>query len=495
MECLAQTFLITLSFALAGYVVIDYLRGKSDLVSVRNVAVGGFVLFQTLSAGLWLIDDKYELRYFLLDPGATGMKFAIAATLFAIVALAVYRSGFIARPIARLIPKPGIVPSDGTMLLTALVLTVSAAVFRFAVFIPYVAVLASMLGTAVAGASAGLAGWMIGRNLRNPIIWALAGAVILANLGVAITGTFGRRTIISIGLGVAFGLYYGRLRYESPRRTVSLLLLAAVPLALFLAAFTSVRGGDNRRANAFEVARNIFSGGSIKKGLEDVDGQGTGGVSLWLMEFFGPDGQREPETLRAFQYFVLFPAPRAVFPFKPEPLSLDIPRYANLEGVNIGGLTIGPGIIGHAFADGGWIVLIFYASFGGFILRFGDEIIQRSPHAPFVVLPMGSMLGEIMGVPRGESSAMLFQFVFGTASCYAYVAGVGKALEYFGYAQKGDADLSGMGPAGWELEDDDGYDPDDPHHDPYAEYSDYGSEYGDEYSDDDRYGDSDEPAA
>ncbi|MEL6499343.1 MAG: hypothetical protein AAFZ67_00765 [Planctomycetota bacterium] len=495
MESVAEISLLGLSLALVIYVIADYLRGRSELVSIRNVAVGGFVLFQTLSAALWLIDDKYDLRYFLLEPGATGIKFAVAATVFAVVALSVYRSGFIARPIARLVPKPNVVPADVTMLLTAVVLTVSAAVFRFAVLIPYVAVLASILGTAVAGASAGLAGWLIGRNLRNPIIWVLAGAVIVANLGIAVSGTYGRRTIISIGLGVAFGLYYSRLRYESPRRTVAMLLLAAVPLVMFLAAYTSVRGGDNRRAGALQVARNVFSAGNIKAGLEDADGQGTGGVSLWLMEFFGEDGQREPDTLRAFQYFILFPAPRAIFPFKPNPLSLDIPAYANLEGVNIGGLTIGPGIIGHSFADGGWLVLLFYASFGGVVLRFGDEIIRRSPHAPFVVLPMGSMLGEMMGVPRGESSAMLFQFVFGTASCYAYITIVAKGLEYFGYAQKGDADVSGMGAAGWEA----GDDPDD---DPYAEFSDYGEDdYGehdyneDGYSQDDGYTQSDEPAA
>jgi hypothetical protein len=315
----------------------------------------------------------------------------------------------------------------------------------------------------------------------------------VANLAIALSGVFGRRTIITIGLGVVFGLYYARLRYERPSRTVSLLALSIIPLVLFLASYTSIRGGDNRRSSFAGFIRAMVSGGSIREGLTDIDGQGTGGVSMWLMEFFGPDGQIEPQTLRTFQYFVLYPAPRAIFPFKPDPLSLDIPRYANLQNVTLGGLTIGPGVIGHAFADGGWIVLIFYGAFGGLIIRFGDEIVQRSPHAPFVVLPMGSMLGEIMGVPRGESSAMLFLFLFGTASCYVYVASIGKVLEYFGYAQKGDADLAGMGAAGWED-----HHPDDHDHDhPYAAFEDYGSdeEYTDDGYADDGYGDDDETAA
>ncbi len=487
MEFLAQTCLILLSIALVVFVVIDYLRGKSDLVSIRNVAIGGFILFQTLSGAVWLIKDGYAARYPLLDPGPTGLKFFVACTFFATIVLTVYRSGIVARPLARLVPKPGIVPTDTVMLLTGLALVISAGIFRFAVLLPYVNILASILGTAVAGASAGIAGWLVARNLKNPVMWTLGFALITANLAVAMTGNYGRRTIITIGLGVAFGLYYGRLRYENPKRTVAMLAAAAVPLVIFVSAYTSVRGGDVRRGNFADFIKAMISGGNIVDGLEDVDGQGTGGTSMWLMEYFGKDGVRDPQTLRALHYFILYPAPRAFFPGKPEPLSLDIPRYANLQGVRQGGLTVGPGIIGHSFADGGWIVLVFYAGLAGVILRFGDEIVQRSPHAPFVVLPMGSMLGETMGIARGESSAMLFLFLFGTASCYVYVAGIGKLLEFVGYARKGDADVAGMGPAGWEL-DDDGSD-DDPYaeyDDDYAEYADdeYGA-YDDEYDDDD----------
>jgi hypothetical protein len=156
METFAEIYLILLSIALIAFVVIDYLRGRSDLVTIRNVAIGGFVLFQTASGALWLLDDRYTTRYFLLDPGATGMKFAVASTVFAIVVIGTYRAGFAVRPLARLVPKPGIVPTDTVMWITAVVLTVSAGVFRFAVFIPYVSILTSILGTAVAGAAAGL---------------------------------------------------------------------------------------------------------------------------------------------------------------------------------------------------------------------------------------------------------------------------------------------------------------------------------------------------
>lgn len=475
MEFFAELSLVAISLALVAYVVLDYVRGNSELLSIRNVAIGGFVLFQTASAALWLIDDNYNVKYFLLDPGMVGVKFAFACIVFIVAALVVYNTGPGAKQLAGLVPKPKIVPTDTAMWATAIVLAISAGVFRFAVFIPYVNILAEMMGTAVAGTSAGLVGWLIGRNLLNPIVWLFAIALITVNLAIALTGEFGRRTIVTVGLGVAFGLYYGRLRYERPGKTVALLVASIIPLVIFLAAYSSIRGGENRRASFAQFVTAMISGGSIKDGLRDIDGQGTGGVSMWLMEHFGPNGQRQTEDLRAFRYFILFPLPRAYFPFKPEPLSLDIPRYANTQFVTQGSLTIGPGIIGHAFADGGWWVVVFYAGVGGLIIRFSDEIIRRSPHAPFVVLPMGSMLGEIMGVPRGESSAMMFKFVFGTVSCYVFVAAIGKMLEYIGYAERGDADARA-------FEAGDGDDDDDP----YADYADYGEDYGeDEFGEDD----------
>lgn len=444
MEFLAELALILLTVGIGLFVILRFATGRDDLVSVRNVALGGFVVFQTMSAAIWLLNDHYLVKFQLLEPGGTAMKFVGGCVLFLAVAFLVYGRGWVAVPLARLVPKPRIVPSDAAMWLTVLVLTVSAAVFRFAVLIPYVNILAEIMGTAVAGAASGFAGWLIVRNLANPIVWAMAAAAITTNLGIALTGEYGRRTIITIALGVAFGVYYGKFRYERPTRTLMFVALAMIPMVMFTAAYTSIRGGANRRGSFVTQLQEIARGGNVAAGLKDFDGQGVGGISLWLIEHFGPDGARQPDHFRTFLYFAVYPLPRAFFPWKPEPLSLDIPRYANLVGVKQGGLTLGPGIVGHSFADGGWHVLILYAAFGAIIIRFCDEVIRRTPYAPFVVLPMGSILGEIMGVPRGESSAMLFKFVFGTASAYVYIAGIGHVLQSMGYAQAGDPNADGF---------------------------------------------------
>jgi hypothetical protein len=457
MEFLAELALILMTLGIGLFVLLRYAAGRDDLVSVRNVALGGFVVFQTMSAALWLLNDHYLVKFQLLEPGGTAMKFVAGCVLFLAVAFLVYGRGWIAVPLARLVPAPRIVPSDAAMWMTVLVLTGSAAVFRFAVLIPYVNILAEIMGTAVAGAASGFAGWLIVRNLKNPVVWAMAAAAITTNLGIALTGEYGRRTIITIALGVAFGVYYGKFRYERPARTLTFVAMAMIPMILFVGAYTSVRGGDNRRGSFLTQVKEIARGGNVAAGLQDFDGQGVGGISLWLIEHFGPDGARRPDHFRTFIYFAVYPLPRAFFPWKPEPLSLDIPRYANLVGVKQGGLTLGPGIIGHSFADGGWHVVILYAAFGAIIIRFCDEVIRRTPYAPFVVLPMGSILGEIMGVPRGETSAMLFKFVFGTASAYVYIAGIGHVLQAMGYAQAGDPNAEGFEDGAGDPGEDDGY--------------------------------------
>ena len=43
MESLAEIFLVLLSLALVLYVLIDYLRGRTELVSIRNVAIAPLI--------------------------------------------------------------------------------------------------------------------------------------------------------------------------------------------------------------------------------------------------------------------------------------------------------------------------------------------------------------------------------------------------------------------------------------------------------------------
>ena len=443
MEPLAEILLLLTSLGLIAFVLIEYLTGKTDLFTIRNIAIGGFILFQVYSGFVWLREDKYRLQgYPLLDPGGTGIKFAFACILFAVTFLFFYARGWGAKAIAARVPAPSIAPTTITMVMIAFVLTVTAAISRFAIGQSLVAILTDMFGVSLAGTASGIGGWIIGRNLKNiPVI--LTGiAIVLVNLGIAQTGQYGRRTIFVIGLAFGWGLYFARLRYDRPLKTLTLLTLALIPTVLFAAAYTSIRGGENRRGDIFTFVRAIASGGNIAEGLQDLDGQACGGISMWLSEYYGPDGIREVEPFQTAIYFAMYPLPRSWFPFKPEALSMRIPGYANLTGINQGGgLTIGPGIIGHSFADGGWHIIILYAGFAGLVLRLGDETVRLNPYAPFVVLPLGSTLGEALAMPRGESSAMFFKFLFGTITAYLFVATLGKLMEKLGLARHGAADV------------------------------------------------------
>ena len=94
--------------------------------------------------------------------------------------------------------------------------------------------------------------------------------------------------------------------------------------------------------------------------------------------------------------------PRRWWPGKPIPLSMEIAREARLSRVNWNRLKLGPGVIGHAAAEGGWYALIIYALIAGLYFRFFDEIIRNNPDSPFVILAVGSALGQFLGLPRGS---------------------------------------------------------------------------------------------
>lgn len=478
MELLAEILLLLTTLGLVGFMLFEYVSGKGDLLSARNVAILGFIVFQSFSGYLWLREDRYQLGYLLQDPGSAGMQFAVAALLFAVIALASYAKAPGTGLGARIAPVSRAMPNDATMILFAVSLLGLAVVMRFSVFIPYVAILTNSLGISLCGVAAGIAGWLIGRHLLNPIYLVVAGCIILGSLAIPLSGAYGRRAIVSVGLGVAWGIYFSRFRYERPFKTIQITVLAVLPAMIFFGIFSSIRGGAARRGSLAEIAGAMLSSGNPLKGLKDLDGQGTGGVSMWLMQNIGPDGLRGQEPLATFLYTFWYPVPRALVPAKPNPITMQIPDLANIQNV-AAGLNIGPGIVGHAFADGGWVVLVFYAIVAGWLLRNIDEVVRRNPLAPFVVLPIGSTLGELLGSVRGETGYMLFEFLFGTAGAFLSIVFVGKVLELTGNAQVGSAEVEAP-----EFEhDDDGY----TEYDEYTEYEDDGyHDYGeDDYGEDD----------
>lgn len=98
----------------------------------------------------------------------------------------------------------------------------------------------------------------------------------------------------------------------------------------------------------------------------------------------------------------MWPIPSAMWENKPAPLSKDIARLARIRGVNRDLITIPPGVVGYAAAEGGFYALIIYAIFFGQFTRFFDDLVQLNIGNPYIILPVGCATGHFLGMARGD---------------------------------------------------------------------------------------------
>src|SRR5690606_14334332 len=87
---------------------------------------------------------------------------------------------------------------------------------------------------------------------------------------------------------------------------------------------------------------------------------------------------------------------------KPVPLSLLVAPQSRLPGVTYGKITLPPGVLGYARAEGGFYALLIYGVFFGQFTRFFDEIVRQNYTNPFLVLAVGCALGDLIGLARGD---------------------------------------------------------------------------------------------
>lgn len=467
MQTAVALYLVLLSGIVCIIMMRDHIRGRTELLSVRNFALLGFIVFQLTSAAIPLF-KPFVSRFPLTDVEGVALSYAARCTLFLICLFLFYRWGLIVRKAARSIPTTTAIPSEAFMLIVAVILMMMALTLRALVKVPLVGVLADYVGVAFASIACGIAGWTWAKRFLNPVAAAYAIMIFLGSSASVIFGSFGRRSLLAVGCGMLWGMYYSRWRYSNPTRMITQMIVAAAIPTIALALYTSARSSREHDRGVLQHVQAIAREGNVLDGFALLlDGQGTGATSMWLVENY-------PDTYpyRWFhtpKYFLVFPIPRAVWEGKPDALSQRLAEDGNIQGVDRSRLKIGPGIIGHAAAEGGWIATLFYGALMGLFLRFFDELVAKSPVSPFAVLPVGAALGQIIGLSRGETAPFAFNYVFGVLGSYVTLIIVSRVVIRIGLARPSDAATNAD------------------HHDPGAhpnEHADhYAGEYDNEYAD------------
>ncbi len=433
MQAILATYLFILALATIAYMVVGYLRGRDDLLSLRNFFLLGFVIFQLTSAGVAL-KTGMTMPYVIQDLTATGALYCLWATVFLILFIGVYELGFPAKPLARWTPAVRAQPTEPLLWIASACFLVMGLALRF-VPVPLVGVLANMVGVALLAIAAGISAWIWARRPLNPAAIILLVTISSFAVLFALLGEFGRRSLVAVGGCVLWGAYYSRLRYEAQQTVIIRLAVLAVPLVLFVALFTAARGGlRNEDADIKQQLSTVATSSASKGVISLLDGQGAGIHSMWLMENFPDSYPYRPFLSSTVGYFLAYPVPREGFwEEKPDSLSMDIPHLARLRQVNRDILTIGPGIIGHAAADGGFPFVILYAVLFALLIRYFDQLVRNHALQPLVVLPCGAALGQVLGFPRGEAGVFLFIYLFSAFSTYVLLFMMAKVLERSGF--------------------------------------------------------------
>jgi hypothetical protein len=225
-------------------------------------------------------------------------------------------------------------------------------------------------------------------------------------------------------------MYYSYWRHLRLSGILSRMAMIALPPMIFLALFTSVRSSAEHERTATEHIQEITRGGDVVRGMIGLlNGQYAGSISMFLIENY-PENY-EYRHLESITYFFMLPIPRRWWEGKPIPLSMEVARQARLSKVDWNRLKLGPGIIGHAAAEGGWYALIIYAIVAGLYFRFFDEVVRLNINSPFVVLAVGSAMGQYLGLPRGSVPNFAFIAVMTVTGALLIMIVLSKLVEKF----------------------------------------------------------------
>ncbi len=410
MTLLTALILLALAVLVFLVMIVQGIRRTVELLTVRNLFLAGFLLFQLVSGVLAQLTGQYA-DVTIREPGSTGLIYiAMVCAFLAVFWLCYNRGWFVTRHAWKRSGSdlPGLSPSAGLSL--AVLMLAVGIVLRVVIGrnVPILGVLTDMMGVGVLALAAGLAAWVWAPRLWNPAVAFPAAGVIVIACGTLLFMAFGRRDIVTVVCTVLFAAYYSRWRDLSLTGMTNRLALVGGAGLLLLAAFTTIRAATWEQQDISFLVRGLGEA-DVGEGIAAMStGQNAAANSMWTIENYPDEFRYNP--FASVVYVFTQGIPRAVWPDKPIPLGLKMVRQARVRGTSRE-YTMGPGIVGHIVHDNPWLTLVPYAAFLGLFCRWLDEHLRVRGSNPFVVLPITAGAGEILGLARGELGLFFFRAV------------------------------------------------------------------------------------
>ncbi len=430
MQIFLGYFLALVALWLGWRMIRDARRGVADLFSARNFFLLGFIVFQLTSASLTLFTGFYDAVQ-CADYGKTGLIYTFMAMTFLALFLTFYRKGgWATRMASKVRGRYGSIGPSTTLLIAVLFLA-GAVLWRLVLTqIPVFGVLAVVVASGLAATAAGLAAWVWAPRWNNPVVGLLSLAIIGGSLTVVFFGDFGRRNALDIFLACLWGAHHGHWKHIGLKRASYQIIPVGTAAMVFLAAFTAGRGqlADSRLGVAESFAR--LGKGDMSKGFLDLaTGQAAAACSMWLIDTRPDPFEYQPfHTLR---YFIFHPIPRTLWEGKPVGLGSQMTIQASVRNRSKE-FSFGPGLMGHIANDNPYLTMVPYAFGFAFMLRFMDQLVRNHRFNPFIIIPLGVALGDVVGLPRGEAGFFLFRITTMTVSAWVGIGFFGMIAKAMG---------------------------------------------------------------
>lgn len=388
------------SIVLILYLAYDILVRRRPLLSYRNLFLVGFIFFYGTSTVLMIALD---LTGIYAPSGAGYGPLAALIPVFAIAFLLADRYGGKWTWLGKLIPKVQYPATTPGLLLGAFALLAIALVGLLPPTNYFTGILMQFRPGAAAAATALATYFLLAKKL-NPFAWIIWGGIFMLSALISVAGGTDRRFVLGVILAALWVWYYTVLRHRWVWGTVGKMAVVVVGVLFFIILYSGIRHvGDTemsfgRRAGQFvEAAKDPTS---VRKGsVETVFLQDAPTNTLYIIENYPDNYDLDP--FNGLIFYVGNPIPRFIWPDKPVGLGYSLQQQFNIDA------NLGPGIIGHGWAEGMWIGVIGYAVFFGLLCGLFDRLALMQANNPYFVAVFGSSLGNVIGLPRGETSLFL----------------------------------------------------------------------------------------
>lgn len=403
---------------LAAVILLPYIFRRRDLFTPWTLCLAGGINF----VGIASIQSAFD-HYDVMRPKTwhnygshVYLHFIVGMLTFFFVACLSYRYIRLPRRMAsRAFCR---LPSDATPQLIGAavffgiisVLLVVVTLLR----IPGVSVLAGKWSNPVAVGAVIIATAVWLRHKTNPVFLSLMLLMMLPAVFTSFMIGTGRRALLNVLTGLLVTVYWLWLRRMNPAKVLVGLAVPAFLCLLILAAYSVTRHGtkQNESSSGRVLERLILIPQRMSiEVLTILIGGDTTDCSLWAIHHTLDTGTLPTDPFAAFKYTLLNPVPRQVWPNKPEGLGKQLAR--DTRGTRGSTNTWGPGIVGHAYHEGGWHMTIFYGLVIGIGFRFLDGLVFRSGENPYILALVFNSCGQVIGLLRGDLGLFAINIILG----------------------------------------------------------------------------------